>query len=300
MVFLLLTAFIWGVAFVAQSVGIELIGGFTFSAVRTLIGALVLLPVILVKDHITAKKMTADELSARRRSDKRTLVSGALLGVVFCLASNFQQQAFYYSSAGKIAFITAIYIFFVPLLGLFFKNKVTLLTWLCVAIGFVGLYFLCIDGENMTSYNLGDLLALACAFWFAVHILLIERFTVGSDGLKLSCVQFFVSGVLSSVLMLVFDSPSISAILAAAVPILYAGVLSCGVAYTLQIIGQKYTESSMASLIMCMESVFAVVASAILLHEVMSVRETVGCLIMFIAIILPHLVAIVANKKRKE
>ena len=298
-VFLLLTAFIWGVAFVAQSVGMESVGAFTFSAVRMLMGALVLLPVILIKDHITAKKMTREQLTERKQSDKKTLLYGALLGVVFCLASNFQQYAFHYSNTGKIAFITAIYIFFVPLLGLFFKNKVTLLTWLCVAIGFIGLYFLCIDKESMTALNLGDLLALACAFWFAIHILLIERFTAGSDGLKLSCVQFFVSGVLSSILMFIFESPSMDAILVAAVPLLYAGVMSCGIAYTLQIIGQKYTESAMASLIMCMESVFAVVAAAILLNERMSVRETVGCVIMFAAIILVQ-VPLPHRKKREN
>ena len=189
-VLLLLTAFIWGVAFVAQSVGMESVGAFTFSAVRMLMGAAVLLPVILVKDRITARGMTQEQICARRRADKRTVIAGALLGVVFCLASNFQQQAFYYSSAGKIAFITAIYIFFVPLFGILLKKRVSALTWLCVAIGFIGLYFLCIDKESLSALNLGDLLALACAFWFAIHILLIERFTAGSDGLKLSCVQF--------------------------------------------------------------------------------------------------------------
>ena len=196
---LLLTAFIWGVAFVAQSVGMESVQAFTFSAVRMLMGAAVLLPVILIKDRITAKGMSPEQLCERRKNDKKTVIYGALLGVVFCLASNFQQHAFNHSDAGKIAFITAIYIFFVPLLGLFFKNKVTLLTWGCVAIGFVGLYFLCIDGQNLMSVNLGDIFALICAFWFAIHILLIEKFTVGTDGLKLSCVQFLVSGILSSI-----------------------------------------------------------------------------------------------------
>ena len=295
---LLLTAFIWGVAFVAQSVGMESVQAFTFSAVRMLMGAAALLPVIFIKDRITAKGMSGEQLCERRKNDKKTIVYGALLGVVFCLASNFQQHAFNYSDAGKIAFITAIYIFFVPLLGLFFKNKVTLLTWGCVAIGFVGLYFLCIDGQNLMSVNLGDIFALICAFWFAIHILLIEKFTVGTDGLKLSCVQFLVSGVLSSILMLIFETPSWSAIITAAVPLLYAGILSCGVAYTLQIIGQKYTESAMASLIMCMESVFAVVASSLLLHERMSTRETIGCIIMFVAIVIPNIVTIVREKRK--
>ena len=297
-IFLLLTAFIWGLAFVAQSVGMESVEAFTFGTVRTLMGVAALLPVILIKDHIASKKMTDKQLDERKLSNKKALVYGSLLGVVFCLASSLQQQAFNYSDAGKIAFITAIYIFFVPLLGLFFKNRVSALMWGCVAIGFVGLYFLCIDGSSMTSINLGDILALLCAFFFAIHILLIEKFTVGTDGLKLSCVQFFVSSVLSAILMFLFESPSWSAILAAIVPLLYAGVMSCGVAYTFQIIGQKYTDSAMASLIMCMESVFAVVASSIMLHERMSLRETAGCIIMFVAILLPNLVALIQQRKK--
>ena len=297
--FLLLTAFIWGVAFVAQSVGMESVGGFTFSGVRMLLGATVLLPVIFIRDFFLVKKMSAEDLRRRKRDDRRTLVYGAILGVVFCLAANFQQFAFQYSEAGKIAFITAIYIFFVPLLGLFFKNKVPVLTWICVAVGFVGLYFLCIDGENLMAVNLGDIFALICAFLFAIHILLIERFTAGIDGLKLSCVQFLVGGAISSVMMFIFEAPTWGAIVGAAAPILYAGILSCGLAYTLQIIGQKYTESATASLIMCMESVFAVVASAILLGERMSLRETLGCVIMFVAIMIPNVAAMVRENRKK-
>ena len=297
--FLLLTAFIWGVAFVAQSVGMESVGGFTFSGVRMLLGATVLLPVIFIRDFFLVKKMSAEDLRRRKRDDRRTLVYGAILGVVFCLAANFQQFAFQYSEAGKIAFITAIYIFFVPLLGLFFKNKVPVLTWICVAVGFVGLYFLCIDGENLMAINLGDIFALICAFLFAIHILLIERFTAGIDGLKLSCVQFLVGGAISSVMMFIFEAPTWGAIVGAAAPILYAGILSCGLAYTLQIIGQKYTESATASLIMCMESVFAVVASAILLGERMSLRETLGCVIMFVAIMIPNVAAMVRENRKK-
>lgn len=295
---LLLTAFIWGVAFVAQSVGMESVGGFTFSAVRMLMGAAILLPVILVKDRIAGKRMSAEQLTQRKKADRKALIYGSALGVVFCIASNLQQHAFLYSDAGKIAFITAIYIFFVPLFGIFLKNKVTVLTWICVAIGFVGLYFLCIDGQSLTSINFGDVLSLFCALFFAIHILMIEKFTVGTDGLKLSSVQFFVSGVLSAILMFLFESPTWGAIFDAAIPLLYAGVLSCGVAYTFQIIGQKYTDSATASLIMCMESVFAVVASAILLHERMSLRESFGCVIMFAAITLPHVASIIVGRRK--
>ena len=296
---LLITAFIWGGAFVAQTVGLESVGVFTFSSVRTLLGALVLLPVILVRDRITGVKMTLEERSERWENDKKTIKNGIILGLVFCVACNFQQYALLYSSPGKVAFITAIYIFFVPLLGLFIRKRVPLLTWICVALGAVGLYFLCVNPAELGSINFGDVLALICAFAFAVHILLIERFAQNADGLKLSCVQFAVCGVIGFVLMFIFEEPSVSAILDAAVPILYAGVMSCGVAYTLQIIGQKYTESAMASLVMCMESVFAVLASAILLSERMSARETVGCIVMFVASALPNFIGVIQSKKNK-
>ena len=294
---LLVTALIWGVAFVAQTVGLETVGVFTFSGVRMLLGAVVLLPVILVRDCITAKKMTKEQLAERKRNDRKTMLYGVILGVVFCVASNFQQYSLLYSSPGKVAFITAIYIFFVPLFGLFLKKRILAITWICIILGMVGLYFLCMDGANFGSINLGDMLALICAIAFAVHILLIERFAPNADGLKLSCVQFVVGGVIGCILMFIFEEPSWGSLIEAAIPLLYAGVMSCGVAYTLQIIGQKYTESAMASLIMCMESVFAVIASAILLSDVMSTGETLGCVIMFAAIALPNIYAMIQNRK---
>ena len=296
---LLLTAFIWGIAFVAQTVGMESIGAFTFSGVRMLLGAAVLLPVFLVKNAVTAKKLSPEALVKRRESNRRTWIYGAILGVVFCVASNLQQFSLLTSAPGKVAFITAIYIFFVPLIGLFMKKRISLIMWICVALGFLGLYFLCFDGSDMGGAGVGDLLALGCAFVFAVHILLIERFVGEADGILLSCVQFLVSGVISSTLMLIFEKPSWSAILAAAIPLLYAGVMSCGLAYTLQIIGQKYTESTMASLIMCMESVFAVLAAVVLLGDRMSGREIFGCVVMFVAITFPQIVTIVKERKGK-
>ena len=296
-VLLLITALIWGVAFVAQTVGMESVGVFTFSGVRMLLGAVALLPVILIRDRITARNMTAEQITERRKNDKKTVQYGIILGVVFCVASNFQQYSLLYSAPGKVAFITAIYIFFVPLFGLFLKKRIPILTWICIALGLVGLYFLCMDGADFGAINFGDVLALICAIVFAVHILLIERFAPNADGLKLSCVQFLVGGAIGCVLMFIFEEPSWGAIFEAAIPLLYAGVMSCGIAYTLQIIGQKYTESAMASLIMCMESFFAVVASAILLSEVMSTRETIGCVIMFVAIALPNVYAMMQTRK---
>lgn len=285
-ILLLITAFIWGVSFVSQSVGMKVIEGFTFNGIRTLLGAFVLLPLILIKDHKNSRKMTAAELESKKLMDRRTIRYGIMLGIVFCAASNFQQFAFNDSTSGKIAFITAIYMFFVPLFGLFLKKKVSVVTWGCVAVGFVGLFLLCIDPKHMSTINKGDLLAFICAILFAIHILLIEKYAPNVDGTKLSCTQFFVSGIISCVCMFLFEHPQIEAIQSAAIPLLYSGILSCGVAYTLQIIGQTYTEATIASLLMCMESVFAVLSAAILLHELLSLRELAGCAIMFAAILI--------------
>ena len=293
---LLLTAFIWGVAFVAQSEGMEHIDAFSFSGIRMVFGVCVLLPFIIVRDKMQNKKLPDDKKI--KLFDKKLLVCGSMLGVVFFFACNLQQFAFYYTGAGKIAFITALYMFFVPLFGLFFKKRVPWLTWVCVGFGFVGLWFLCIDPANLGGINVGDLLAMGCAVFFAVQILMIEKFAQQIDGVKLSCMQFLVAGAISCVCMFVFEKPDITSIGNAIVPLLYAGVMSCGIAYTLQIVGQKYTESTIASLIMCMESVFAVLASALLLSEVMTTREVIGCVVMFVAIILSQLSEMkFANKK---
>ena len=297
---LLLTAFIWGVAFVAQSVGMDSVEGFTFSGIRTLLGAFVLLPIVLFRNNKAKKPLDELQLKAHKSVTKKTIISGMILGVVFCVAGNFQQFAFNHSTSGKIAFITALYMFFVPLFGLFLKKKVPALTWICVLLGFVGLFFLCINPNDMTGLNRGDLLAIICSIFFAVHILMIEKFAPHVDGVMLSCVQFFTSGIISCVLMFIFENPQISAIKTAIVPILYAGVLSCGIAYTFQIIGQKYTEATVASIILSMESVFGVLAGAIILHEILTGREILGCVIMFIAIILSQLSELLTSKIRAK
>lgn len=285
-VMLLMTAFIWGTGFIAQSKGMDKIEAFTFNGIRTLIAAAFLLPFILIRDARFAKKATSDEMKAKKETDKKTVIYGIIIGVAFCAAANFQQYAFNYTTTGKIAFITALYMFFVPIIGLFFGKRVSWLTWICVAAGFIGLYFLCIDPKSDVGFNKGDALALCCAFLFAIHILLIEKYAPDLDGVKLSFVQFTVSGTLTAILMFVFENPDIELVKQAAVPILYGGIVSSGIAYTLQIIGQKYTEATVASLILCMESVFAVVCAVPILREYMSIRETVGCAVMFSAIVL--------------
>ena len=295
-ILLLLTAFIWGASFVAQSLGMEDVEAFTFNGIRTLLGAVVLLPFIIIIERTSSEKTNTEQGKAHV-SNKKTIIYGIILGVVFCAASNFQQFAFNYSTSGKIAFITALYMFFVPLFGLFLKKKVSVATWICVLFGFVGLYFLCINPSDMTAINKGDLLAVGCSVFFAVHILLIEKFSPKADGLKLSCTQFAVSGTISCIMMFVFETPEIPAIKSALLPLLYSGVMSCGVAYTLQIVGQKYTDATVASLLMCMESVFAVLCAALILHEMLSLREILGCTVMFAAIIISQLAEFSAAKK---
>ena len=285
---LLLTAFIWGVAFVAQSVGGEAVGCFTFNGVRSLIGAAVLIPVIYFLDA-QKKKELGEEKFLEQRGDKKTLLLGGICcGVMLCIASNFQQFGISFTTVGKAGFITAMYILIVPILGLFMKKRVGAKVWLGVVLATVGLYMLCMTSESF-SLSKGDFLVLICAGFFSLHILIIDYFSPKVDGVRMSCIQFFVCGVISTAIAFVFENPSFSAILFGWLPILYAGVLSCGVAYTLQIVGQKNMDPTVASLILSLESVFSVLAGWVILHQTLSVRELFGCVLMFLAIILAQL-----------
>lgn len=298
-IILLITALIWGSSFVSQSMGMESVDAFTFMGVRTILGATFLLPFILVRGYFEKKKLNDRERAERRIQNKRTIFYGILLGLVLCVATNFQQFAFYYSTAGKIAFITASYMFFVPVAGvLFLKKKYSFVTWICVALGFTGLYFLSFKTNSFGSLNKGDILTFICSLFFCVQILMIEKFSAVCDGIKLSCVEFFTAGIISCILMFIFEKPEWASIKAAAPSILYSGIMSCGIAYTLQIVGQKYCEATVASLLMCMESVFAVITSAIILGERLTAREGAGCVLMFFAFVLSQVWDII--KARKE
>ena len=283
---LLLTATIWGVAFVAQSVSMDYIGGFTFNAVRNLIGALTLLPIIKVLDktHSEAEKKRESSASGR----KTLLIGGICCGIMLCLASNFQQFGVKYTTVGKAGFITALYIVLVPVCGLFLRKRVQPKVWLAVLIAVAGLYLLCMT-DGSFSLQKGDLLVLACALGFTVHILVIDHFSPLVDGVKMSCIQFFTCSILSAVCMVLFETVNFSDLLHAWMPILYAGILSSGVGYTLQIIGQKGLNPATASLLMSLESVFSVLAGWILLHQALSARELSGCILMFAAIVLVQL-----------
>ena len=282
---LLLTATRWGVAFVAQSVSMDYIGGFTFNAVRNLIGALALLLVIKVLDKTRSEAEKKRESSASGR--KTLLIGGICCGIMLCLASNFQQFGIKYTTVGKAGFITACYIIIVPIIGIFLKKKCSPFIWAAVVMALIGLYLLCItDGF---SIGLGDVLVLVCAFLFSLHILVIDYFSPKADGVKLSCIQFLVCGILSMIPALVLEHPQISSILTAWLPILYAGIMSCGVAYTLQIVGQKNVNPTVASLILSLESCISVLAGWVILGQKLSAKELLGCVIMFAAIILAQL-----------
>lgn len=283
---LMLTALIWGCAFVAQSVSMDYIGPFTFQSVRSLLGAAVLVPVFLILD---AGKKKAGTYQAPTGEEKKTLlIAGIVCGCIMTVAANLQQIGIQYTSAGKAGFITAMYILIVPVLGLFLKKKVPGRIWLCILIAVVGLYLLSVT-EGFSSISKGDIYVLLCALAFSFHIMAVDHYAPLVDGVRLSSIQFLICGVLSGILMFLFEEPNLENILNAAVPILYAGIMSCGVAYTLQIIGQKYTRPTIASLIMSLESVFAVLAGIVVLREIPTARETMGCVLMFLAIIIAQL-----------
>lgn len=282
---LFLTAAIWGVAFVAQSVGMDYVGAFTFNAVRCLMGAVVLLPLIFfMKSKEEPKDLTAEEKKAGR---KTLIIGGISCGVFLFLASNFQQFGIKYTTVGKAGFITACYIVIVPILGLFMKKKCSSYIWAAVAMALIGLYLLCI--KDGFSIGKGDILVLICAFLFSLHILVIDHFSPMADGVKLSCIQFLVSGILSGIPALLLEKPQFSSLIAAWQPLLYAGIMSCGVAYTLQIVGQKDMNPTVASLILSLESCISVIAGWLILGQSLSTREIIGCVIMFCAIILAQL-----------
>ena len=286
-VFPILAAFIWGTAFVAQDMCADAIGTFAFNAARYFIAVLTLLVVIFISDKLKKDKPSLTAIQ-RKAANKRLWLGGLCCGAALAIASNFQQAGLVAGTeAGKAGFITALYVVLVPVFGLFFKRKVNLPTWIAVVCSVVALYLLCIKGDF--SLAPGDFLVLMCAVCFAVHILVIDYYSPKVDGVKMSCIQFFVCGIASLPFMFLTETPQIGNILDARMPILYAGVMSCGVAYTLQILGQKHANPAIASLLLSMESCFSVLSGWIILGETLSAREGIGCVLMFVAIILAQL-----------
>ena len=285
---LLLTATIWGTAFVAQSVGMEYVEAFTFTFARSIVGGIVLIPCIWFLRWLKGreKKTSCDVTCAKRpHITKIEWIGGICCGLALCAASNFQQIGIAYTTVGKAGFITALYVVIVPIMGLFFKKRVSFVVWICVVLSVIGLYLLCMT-EGSLTLAYGDLLVLICAVLFSVHIMVIDLFSPQGDGVVMSCIQFFVCGIVSGIIMLFVETPSLENIMAAAMPILYAGVLSSGVAYTLQIVGQKDMNPTVASLVLCLESVVSALAGWLILHEALTARELLGCVLMFAAIVL--------------
>lgn len=294
---LLVTAMIWGTAFVAQSTAMDHIAPFTYNGIRTLIGGIALLPLVFI---LESKKQEMPQLSVeeQQKRKKHTITGGVICGVVLCAASSFQQFGISMTTAGKAGFITALYVVFVPIIGVLIGGKIPKKIWLCVAIAIIGFWLLCV--KEGFSVGKGDWLVLVCAIVFSVHILVVDQFTAkGVDVVKMSCIQFFVAGILMLVGMLIFETPVWSAILDAKWSILYAGVLSCGAGYTLQMVGQKYTDPTIATLIMSLESVFSAIAGWLILNEQMSGKEIIGCILVFAAVLLAQ-VPVFTKRGRKN
>lgn len=289
---LLLTAAIWGVAFVAQSVAMDDIGPLTFLCARSVLGGVVLLPVLAVLRK--SGPGHADEAPADRQKRRKTLLLGGVCcGAALCFASAAQQIGIQYTTVGKSGFLTACYILIVPLIGLLFGRKCGKLVWCGVAVALVGLYLLCI--KDGLSIGAGDALTLLCALLFSVHILVIDYFSPKADGVQMSCIQFFVCAAIAGLGMFAFEQPSLAQLKAAWLPVVYAGVLSSGAGYTLQIIGQKGMNPTVSSLIMSLESVISVVAGWLILGQALSPREIAGSVLMFSAIVLAQL----PNKQKR-
>lgn len=276
---LFLAACIWGVAFVAQSVGMDYMGPFTFNGARFIIGGTVLLPLVFVR---TGKKRDAEGVSV-----SLTLKGGICCGLAICAASAFQQIGIQYTTVGKAGFITTLYIVIVPVFGLFLHKKVPGKVWIAAVIAAVGLYMLCIN-ESFTIEK-GDALVFVCAVLFSIHILVIDYFSPKADGVVLSCIQFYTAGVICTVCAFFAEHPAWDQLVQGMLPLLYAGIMSCGVAYTLQIIGQKSLDPTIASLILSMESAVSVLAGWVILGQALSQKELLGCVLVFAAVILVQL-----------
>ena len=290
-VFPSVAAIIWGTAFVAQDLASEYVDPFTFNTLRSAIAApllgLLLLAIKAWKNKSRSTDDTPPSSGERRAARGKLLLGGLLCGTALAVASNLQQFGISDTGAGKAGFITALYIVIVPLLGLFVGKKITPLIIGSVILAAAGLYFLCIDGSFVLENS--DIVLILCAVCFSVHILLIDYFTAYVDGIALSCAQFAVAAVESGICMLIFGNPSLDGILKCVPQILFVAIFSSGVAYTLQILAQKGSNPTVVSLLLSLESVFATIAGAIVLHEILEGREYFGCLLMLLAVILAQI-----------
>ena len=294
---LTLCSFIWGTAFIAQSLGGQIMGPLTFNCSRSILAALFLFPLIFAFDKFSGKKCSfwgSDDPAER----KKLVRGGIICGLVLTIDSLFQQTGMMYTTVGKGGFITSLYIVIVPLLGRFiFGRKVNILQWISVIIASVGMYFICLN--ESFSINKGDMFILCSAFFFAVHILSVEHFAHGVDGVRLSFFQFATCSIANFILMFIFEQPTWQQVDLALMPILYAGVMSSGIAYTLQIIGQKNVNVVLATILLSLESVFAVLSGWLFLNQLLSAREIFGCCLVFLAIMLAQIPPEMLFKSKK-
>ena len=281
---LLLASVIWGFAFVAQSEGMETTGPFTFQASRMLLAFLFLLPVSAIIHRIKTKRGTVPH----KFLPAKLLWSAAISGVFLFIATSAQQVGMLYTSVGHAGFLTALYLLIVPFLGIFLRRRLEIKHVVCVVIALVGLWFLCMTNEGF-SMNIGDLLMLVSALFFSFQILSLDILSKNFDGAQYSAIQMLTAGIMSLACTLIFEEPTVSGIVAAGIPIAYAGIMSCGVAYTLQIVGQKDTHPTVASIIMGFESVFAVLGGALILLEIPTKYEYLGCALMFAATVISQI-----------
>ena len=300
LLFLIVAAFIWGTAFVAQADAAESIPPFTFSAIRSFVGAFVLLIFIFIRRKINK------EYGAKKVDFKKLIIAGAICGTVLSIAMNLQQYGITVyppevsNVPGRSGFLTALYVVLVPIAGLFFKRKVHILVWCAAALSVFSLWLLCLK-NGFGGIYLGDVLMFICAIGFTCQIICIDTLGKASDGVMLSCVQFTAAGITSLICALIFEKPTpVNTLFDAWLPILYVGVLSSGVAYTFQILGQKMTEPALASIIMSMESVFAALGGWIVFSQNLSGREVLGCAVMFAAVILAQVPSFIKTRSIKE
>ncbi len=275
-----LAAAIWGSAFVFQSVAADYVPPFAFNAMRSAVGAAFLGLILLIKKGVTKKKSAPGTV-------KKTLIGGAICGIALAVATNLQQAGLADTGAGKAGFITALYIVIVPILGLFLKRRTNILIWISVVLAAIGLYFLCVSESFTVSTS--DLILMLCALTYAVHIMFIDSFSTGCDSIAFSCVQFAVAGIISAALSLIFETVDMQSVRSVVWNVLYVGIFSSGIAYTLQIFAQQASNPTVVSLLLSLESVFATLCGAVILHETLIAREYAGCVIMLAAVCLAQI-----------
>ena len=285
---LFICAFLWGTTFVAQSIGAEHVGAFTFLAGRSWIAVAFLTPVVHLMDWFFDRRGIDNRRPKNAAERKYLIIAGCISGFLLCTASAAQQIGIAYTTASKAGFITALYVVIVPLLSIALKRRPTPQIWFCVVLALIGMYFLCMTSESL-RLEVGDAWELLCAFLFAVEILVLFHYSSRVDAVRLSRMQFLVVAVLSTVLMFLIEDPTPASFRLALPAMLYAGILSSGIAYTLQIFGQEDVNPTVASLVMSLESVFSALTGWLVLGERLSPRELIGCALMFLAIILAQI-----------